>query len=372
MTMNTRAYMQVLALGALLLASGACSKKSPTSPAGLSDSLSPETRAGISSVHAALASPVWQGLDALAAAPGPAHDAAAVRALLESSASGVGVIGASPMPVSLVSGVSAGLTRGASQPSATIIPPDQRGTTWVYDASQLRYVIDPARSGAPANGVRYILYAVNPLDHTVLAEAEIGYADLTDEGDSTANAVSLRLRAVSHDVVFVEYQVGLAGSAEAAAVQVNGTFFDGTRHLTFALQAHGAHTPAAESQEVRARLAVPEAAFELTSTARASADLAHGTQHFEHAIDIDGHVFAILADGAAEAARATVAVDGTPFAQVNVNGSTTVILGADGQPLPAAQREALGQLFGLFDQVSAALTRLLEPVGVLFGLVPRA
>lgn len=370
--MNTRSCIQVLTLGAVLLTSGACSKQSPTSPSLSSDALSPKTRAGISSVHAALASDAWQRLDALAFAPGPAQSVAAVRVLLQSSASGAGTAGASTVSGALVRDVAAGLTSRAAQPNAVIIPPDQRGTTWVFDASQQRYVVDAARTGAPANGVRYILYAVNPLDHTLLLDVEIGYADLTDEGDSAANAGSLRLRAVSHDIVFLDYQVGLVGSADAAAVGVHGTFFDGTRHLTFELQAQGGHTPAAESQEVHARLAVPEDAFELTSAARATADLEHGTQHVEHAIDIGGHEFVIVVDHAGDTAQASVGVDGTPFAQVNVSGSVTMILGADGKLLPDAQREALGQLFGLFDQVSAGLTRLLEPVGVLFGLVPRA
>ena len=370
--MNTRGCIHVLALGALVLASGACSKKSPTSPAGMSDALSPGTRAGISSVHLALASDAWQALDALAVAPGPAKSVAAVHAILESSVSGARAAGVSNVSASLVRDVAVGLASRASQPNAAIIPPDQRGGTWVFDAAQQRYVVDPTRTGAPTNGVRYILYAVNPLDHTVVPDLEIGYADLTDEGDSTPDAGSLRLRAVSHDVVFVDYQVGLVGSAGAAAISVHGTFFDGTRHLTFELRAQGVHTPAAESQEVHAHLAVPEDAFELASAARATADLTHGTQHVEHAIDIDGHAFAIVGDHAGDAAQASVAVDGAPFAQISVNGSVTVILGADGRPLPAGQRDALSQLFGLFDQVSGALTRLLEPVGVLFGLVPRA
>lgn len=369
--MNTRTCIQALALGTLLLSSGACSKRSPMSPVRTSEALSPATRAGISSVHAALGSELWQGLDALAVAPGPAPQAAAVRAILGSGASGVGAAGARPVSASLVRQVAAGLTRGPSQPNATIIPPDQRGTTWVFEVSQQRYVRDPARSGAPANGVRYILYAVNPLDHRVLPEAEIGYADLTDEGDTTANAGVLRLRAVSHDVVFVDYRVGLAGSAGAASVEVNGTFFDGTRHLTFGLQAHGVITQATESQEWSARLAVPADAFELTTAARATTDLVHGTQHVEQAIGIGGHEFAIAADHDGDAAQATMAVDGAPFARIDIRGSTIVIVGADGRPLPAGEREALGQLFGLFHQVAAALTRLLEPVAVLFGLVPR-
>lgn len=370
--MNTRRSMKMIALGTLLLTSGACSKNAPTSLVTSSDALSPRTRAGIASVHAALASDAWQGLDALAAAPGPARSAAAVRALLMSSASGAGVTGMSSVSGTLVRDVAVGLASRGSQTNVAIIPPSQRGTTWVFDAAQQRYVVDRARTGAPANGVRYILYAVNPLDHTVVPDVEIGYADLTDEGDATPNAGSLRLRAVSHNVVFVDYQVGLVGSANGGAIGVHGTFFDGTKHLAFELQAQGGHTPSAESQEVHAHLAVPEDAFELTSAAQATANLAQGTQHVAQAIEINGHTFAIVADHAGETAQATVAVDGTPFAQVNVNGSVIVIVGADGRGLPAAQRETLGQLFGLFDQVSAAMTRLLEPVSVMFGLVPSA
>lgn len=369
--MNSRRCIHVFALGALLLGAGACSKKSPTSPVRMSDALPAEARAGIASVHEALASPAWLGLDALATAPGPAQSAAAVRALIQAGASGAGASGATTVSASLVRDVASGLTSRANQPNAAIIPPAQRGTTWVFDASQQRYVVDAARTGAPANGVRYILYAVNPLDHAPLPDVEIGYADLTDEGDETPNAGSLRLRAVSHDVVFVDYRVGMVGSADAAAVGVNGTFFDGGKHLTFELQAQGGRTASAESVVLHARLAVPEDAFELTSAARASADLEHARQHVEHAIEIGGHAFAIVADHAGDGARASVAVDGAPFAQVDVSGSVTVIVGADGRPLPAEQRESLGQLFELFGQVSAALTRLLEPVGVLFGLVPR-
>ena len=370
--MNIQRCVHVLTLGSLLLIAGACSKSSPTSPVRSSSALSPETRAGIASVHAALASPRWQGLDALSSVHGPAQGAAAVRALLQSSASGLGTPQATAASRALVRDVTAELSSRANQPSAVIIPPDQRGTTWVFDASLQRYVVDPARTGAPSNGVRYILYPVNPLDHTLLPEVEIGYADLTDVGDATPNAASLRLRAVSNDVVFVDYQVDLVVAAGAAALGVHGTFFDGVRHLAFELQAQGTSTPSRESLELRALLEFPEDDFELDSASRATADLVHGTQHAEHAIGIGGHAFAIVADHAGDAAQATVAVDGVPFAQVNVSGSVTAILGADGRLLPAEQRETLGHLFGMFGQVSAVLMRLLEPVGALFGLVPRA
>jgi hypothetical protein len=36
------------------------------------------------------------------------------------------------------------------------------GTTFVYDGEEGRYVGDPEATGAPANGVRFVLYAIDP------------------------------------------------------------------------------------------------------------------------------------------------------------------------------------------------------------------
>jgi hypothetical protein len=349
--MNAKHLLYTVALGATLLSLGACSKPAPTSPASATAAFSPATRAGIASMSAALSSSKWQGLDALAATPGGTA-AASLHAWLGASA--------------------AGLATRLAQPSAVIIAGGIRGTTFVYDAASHHYVAAPARSGAPANGVRYILYAVNPLDHSVVAGTEIGYADLTDEGDSTANTATLHLQAVSNAVTFVDYRVGLVGAPDSAKVGVTGAFFDGAKHLTFDLQAQGAHSLVQDSQEVHAHLRVPEDAFELTSAARATSDLVHATQHVDDAITVNDHVIVVAADHAGDTAQASVGVDGRPFAQVNASSSAIVIVGADGKPLPADQRETLGQVFGMFDAVGAALTRLLAPVNVMFALVPKA
>ena len=75
--------------------------------------------------------------------------------------------------------------------------PEALGSTYIYDPALRRYVVAPGRSGAPANGVRFILYAVNPVTHEPISAVEIGYADLLDEGVARPTGIDLRLIVVS-------------------------------------------------------------------------------------------------------------------------------------------------------------------------------
>ena len=357
----------VLALAALLVAGAGCSKKS-TAPRVASDPLAPGTRAGIASIHAALSSPTWSRLDGLSFAPAPAPSAAAVRALLR--AAQPVALQSQQASGALVRDVAAGLATRLAAPNAVVIPPDVRGTTWVFDPGQHKYVQDPDRSGAPDNGVRYILYAMNPLTHEPVVNQEIGYADLTDEGTDAPNSAALRLRAVSGDVVFVDYSVSLAGAANAGQVGVHGTFFDNAKHLDFDIQVHAESAGSQGSLDLHALLAVPEDDCQLSTDAHAAADAAAGTSGLAQEVTIGDHTFAIAAAASSDEANASVAVDGSAFARIHATSSVLVVVGADGKPLSAGQRQALGQIFGLFDQLCIVITRLLQPVGVLFALVP--
>jgi hypothetical protein len=94
----------------------------------------------------------------------------------------------------------AGLGRAAAGPgtapdglmleSGPLISDAHRGKTFVYDGAQHRWVIDPARTGAPANGVRFITY--EPRGAEPDATRPIGHADLIDLGDASAG-LALRL-----------------------------------------------------------------------------------------------------------------------------------------------------------------------------------
>jgi hypothetical protein len=352
------------------LTAASCSKDSVTAPAPSSSALSPATRTGLATVQAALESDSWRSLDALSFAAGPAQDAGRVRSMLRDVVASKSPLASSAGASSLVRTVVERLAPPVAEPLAEVIPPEVRGTTFVFDADQHRYVPDPARAGAPGNGVRYILYAVNPLTHEPVVSEEIGYADLTDEGDATPATASLRLRAVSKGITFIDYTVALAAAPSSGALAVRGAFFDGRKHLTFAIQAHSERDEVHETLALEFHLAVPEDDFALANAARAQATPADNTLRVEQTIQIGGHTFVIASVQRPDLVDATIAVDGAPFALVHGEGSTLVVVRPDGQPLSAGERAALGHLLGLFDGVSRMLAHLLEPVGALFGLVP--
>lgn len=196
--MNRYLHIALVMLTAVTVAS--CSRENTTAPAPATDSgaaLSPATQSGLVSMQAALESPAWQSLDALRlVGSGQAPLAATVRPMLKGAAAAPSV--ATAATSSLVRDVAQALRqRAAASPEANVIPPSVRGTTYVFDPEKHCYVPDPNRTGAPENGVRYALYAVNPFTHEPVVSEEIGYADLTDEGDDTPNTAALRLRAVS-------------------------------------------------------------------------------------------------------------------------------------------------------------------------------
>ncbi len=371
--MNRHLRIALVLLTAAIAAG--CSKDNTTAPAptpaaSSGAALTPETQAGLATMQAALESPAWQSLDALRLTGSPAASAAAsVRPMLKGAAAAPAAVTAATS--SLVRDVAGALKQhvGAS-PEAKVIPASVLGTTYVFDPETHCYVADPERTGAPENGVRYILYAVNPFTHEPVVSAEIGYADLTDEGNDVPNTAALRLVAVSDGVTFVDYRVSLAGSNGSGELAVEGTFFDGKKHLAFVIHVLGEQSAEGEALAVRFRLAVPEDNFSLTNEARAVAK--NGAARLNQAIAIGDHRFVIASVHQPNEVDATVTVDGVLFATIHGDASGLTVVGADGEPLSPEHRVALWRLLGLFDHVSRLLHCLLVPVHALFALIPQA
>src|ERR1051325_4931284 len=68
--------------------------------------------------------------------------------------------------------------------SASVIPPQFLGQTFVWDDATHQYVV--GADAGPTNGVRIILYALDPLTGTVAEPANaVGFVDLLDESTTT-------------------------------------------------------------------------------------------------------------------------------------------------------------------------------------------
>jgi hypothetical protein len=113
-----------------------------------------------------------------------------------------------------------------------LFPVDLLGATFVYNPDLGEYQIDPEATGAPADGVRFILYAVDPILHSVVLPLnQVGYLDLIDV--STASADAVRIVAVVGDVTYIDYVASASVGTSSATISAEGFLFDGTDQVDF-------------------------------------------------------------------------------------------------------------------------------------------
>ncbi|MFL5493419.1 MAG: hypothetical protein ACJ8DC_03440, partial [Gemmatimonadales bacterium] len=89
------------------------------------------------------------------------------------------------------------------QASVAALPSSVLGKTYVWDTTTGVYVQSDL-SGAPSNGVRFVLYAINPVTlRPVDPLSEVGYVDVIDESGSSTIAV--RVLVVSNGTTYLDY-----------------------------------------------------------------------------------------------------------------------------------------------------------------------
>jgi hypothetical protein len=254
------------------------------------------------------------------------------------------------------------------KPASPALRPGSLGTTYVYDPGVQRYVAAPGRTGAPPNGVRFILYAVNPVTHEPIVSLEVGHADLIDEGAARPTGLGLRLIVVSEGTTYLDYRVAIDGSATAGILAVSGFLTDGETRLVFDIAASGTAGPTGATMTVAFELGVPARAFSVAGRVEGahspSGDLGRvnlvvrsGQTKIELAVTGDDHTV-----------NATILVNEKIFATVTGDHHNPVIRGAGGRELTAEEVEALQGILRLVGGVFELFGNLLKPVAAILVL----
>jgi hypothetical protein len=298
-------------------------------------------------------------MPAISATLGETSAAAAVRAapgkILASGKSGarayVGALARLYAPVTVA-------MRPVS-PRAAILD-EHLGVTFVRNTETLEY--EPSdRTGAPSNGVRFIVYAANPISgEPVSPLQEVGYADV--EVTTTTNGGSLRLELVSGGVTYLDYTVGatLDQSQTSGTVTVSGFVSNGDDRVNFDLDMHLSESTLTFDYNLSVptrgnfRLDLEEVLNLDNSTATTSLELRgpHGT------VSLTGSYG--TGTGSFE-----VEVNGDPFATITVSGgSEPVITGADGEPLSEQEMQTLRNIYLMFLGGFDFFEDLLDPISL--------
>jgi hypothetical protein len=239
--------------------------------------------------------------------------------------------------------------------STAAILDEHLGVTFVYNADTDQYEASEL-TGAPANGVRFLVYAVNGITGVQVEPlVEVGYADIVTT--ETTNSATVRIELVSAGVTYLDYAVAATGSANAIGVAVSGFVTNGDDRVNFDLDTQ----LGGDALTLDYILTVPTRGgfridFEATATGnsattRLEARGPHGT------VTISG-------TQGSTAGSFDITVNGELFATVTTSeGADPVITGADGQPLTEAELQALEELFHVFIEGFDFFGGLLEPIG---------
>jgi len=250
---------------------------------------------------------------------------------------------------------------------APILSDTIRGRTFTYESSAGEYRVNSARTGAPTNGVRFVLYEVDA-NGVPLADREIGYADFMDEGASSSDEVVLRLVAVERGVTILSYRTGATLREGDARITVDGTVADGSNRLAFDIEATGSDVNGETEVAVTFDLALTPRDFEVSGSVRGIQDgnddagtVDLTVRHRQHTLHVD-----MVGDGGT--LNGAITLNGRTFVTVSGNAQQPTLVNAAGAPLSGHELLVVLNIIDTIDDVFDLVEELVEPVDNLIVL----
>jgi hypothetical protein len=246
--------------------------------------------------------------------------------------------------------------------SSAAIPAQFLGKTFVYSGGS--YVVS-AETGAPTNGVRFLLYALDPV--TLLPALPLvptGHVDLMDL--SSGSTAAARVIVVSGTTTYLDYRVSATSTVSSGQVAVVGFITDGTTRATFNLRAT---LTSASGLTLSYSLDVPQRDLSIDLTMSVSG-LTPVASNIAVILDMRGQNGWVRLTGEFNATGGTlnVAINGTLFATItSTTGAAPVITGAAGQPLAQDELDTLLRVFEFAGGSFIAFDQLVAPVGRFSG-----
>ena len=346
-------HLQALSLAAALALS-ACSDSSGPNFEGNFDAA--ETSSKIATIDAAYSTPAFQAFSALGdkfmvGGGVPAASASLIKAAAQS----VTMTDQAKIAADQIA-------NAIAAPAAILIPDEYLGQTYTYNGEY--YDVDPSRTDAPATGVRFILYAVNPVTGEIAEPLnEIGWVDLTDL--SNDNQASVRLEVVSDSVTYLDYTVTTTGVITAPTFTIAGFITDGETQVTFRLVAGFVSTFASLTLTLNYDISVGD--FSITADLSLETDGQGGeTVSVLVSFTDRGHTVTVTGSVANDVGTLQVTANGQLFATITFTDTTITVVGADGEALDQDEMNALSDLVEMVGEVFDAWEGLFQPVAFLF------
>jgi len=256
--------------------------------------------------------------------------------------------------------------------AASIFPPGVvLGTTYTWNATTFQYEAnDPAVvPGAPSNGVRFILYALD-LAGQPIATQPIGRADFMDESSGNTQTLHVLVVGTTTDppVTYLDYAVSVTVGANTANVAVVGFITDGIERLDF--NAAIGETSGSATFDIRFDVNAADAHVRLRMTLTAPDQntlrlaINFRLQFGSEVVTVTGTQTLDLTT-LSESATLTVLVDGGIYATITETDGSNTFAGGGGQELTADDLTALRAIFDAIATTVQQFDALFAPAASL-------
>ncbi len=253
--------------------------------------------------------------------------------------------------------------------TASVIPQVALGKTFEYNTTLGRYTIGE-RTGAPANGVRFVLYAIDPLTEEIaLPLSETGYVDLTRTVSNQTATARVEAYATAGGLGKVlDYSATIGGLLVAPTAQVQGYARNASDSLTFSLTSSFSLQNA--SVVIDWRAAVPTRGLSSRMEQTISGGELPSITVNGRLSSRNGSVGIAGTIGFETGGTITVTTNGQTFATIEFvpGAEEPTILNAQGQPPTEAQLAMLRQILEWFEDAFDIYEDLLDPVETLLDI----
>ena len=253
-------------------------------------------------------------------------------------------------------------SRRAIQASAAAVPGSYLGVTFVWDENIHGYV-QSELAGAPSTGVRFLLYAVDPVTLQVVEPAvEVGYVDVIDQ--STETTVNFRVKVVEAGVTYLDYSVAANGGLSGALVTVSGFAYNGSVLANFTLKTTVSENAGGLVLSLDYDLNVPSRGVSLNWTATfANISETEVVATLDLGISGPNGQVRLVGTYGGSGGSFSVKVNGDLFATVTLSGEGQTVTGAGGEPLTPDEEATLHNIMTYYYNSQLAFSILVLPLG---------
>ena len=252
-------------------------------------------------------------------------------------------------------------TYSASNPT-DIFPAPSLGKTYVYNQQTARYEqSDPPISGAPADGVRFLLYAVEPDLQVIVSPLDpVGHLDLRDT--SAPSESSLHLEAVIGGTTVLAYDADGTFTSNPQTLSFGATGFasNGSARIDFDLSQTLSQ---GNGLAIDYNMTVPGGGLQI----RLVASRQDGSSPEATLTVVSGDDLIEIEASGLESVTGSVRFNGALAGTIEGSSDAPVFRAPDGELTPN-QLEGMRQLYHFTDELLDQVDDLIGPAYLVFGI----